>query len=41
MAKRPDKNKNDRKLERTITRNWIIMGASLAAIIALLVMSHR
>lgn len=41
MAKRYDKNKNDRKLERTITRNWIIMGVSLAAIIVLLFMSHH
>ncbi len=41
MAKRFDNNKNDKKLERTITRNWIIMGISLAAIIVLLVISSR
>ena len=41
MAKRYDKNnKNDRRLERTITRNWIIMGVSLALIIALVIMSR-
>ena len=33
MAKRFDKNKNDKKLERAIMRNWIICGASLLAII--------
>lgn len=39
MAKRFDNNKNDKKLERTIRRNWIIMGATLAAIIILFVIS--
>ncbi len=41
MAKRFDNNKNNKKLERAITRNWIIMGISLAAIIVLyIVASH-
>lgn len=35
MAKRFDKNKNDKRLERAITRNWIICGISLIAIIVL------
>lgn len=35
MAKRFDKNKKDNRLERTIRRNWIITGISLAAIIVL------
>lgn len=36
MAKRYDKNnKNDKRLERTIARNWIICGVSLALIIVL------
>lgn len=39
MAKRDDKRKDNNKLERTIMRNWIICGASLAAIIALYMMS--
>lgn len=41
MPKRDDeerKRKND-KLERTIRRNWIICGASLAAIVILYFMS--
>ena len=41
MAKRFDNKKNDNKLERTIRRNWIIMGVSLAAIIILLVIASR
>lgn len=41
MAKRFDNNKSDRKLERAIRRNWIIMGISLAAIIVLFVISSR
>ena len=41
MAKRFDKNKNDNKLERTIRRNWIIMGVTLAAIIVLYVIAGR
>lgn len=39
MAKRFDKNNKDKRLERTIIRNWIICGASLAAIIALSIAS--
>ncbi len=39
MAKRFDKNKKDNRLERTITRNWIIAGVSLAAIIVLFFIS--
>ncbi len=35
MAKRDDRKKDDKKLERAIMRNWIICGASLIAIIAL------
>ena len=38
MAKKFKKDNNNR-LERTIIRNWIILGASLAAIIILTVMS--
>lgn len=41
MAKRFDKNKNDNKLERTIRRNWIIMGVTLVAIIVLLIVASR
>lgn len=41
MAKRFDNNKNDKKLERAITRNWIIMGITLAAIIILYVIALR
>lgn len=40
MAKRYDKNKNDKRLERTITRNWIICGISLVLIIVLTVISR-
>lgn len=39
MAKRDDRQKKNDKLERTVMRNWIICGASLAAIIALTFMS--
>ncbi len=35
MAKRDDRDKKDKKLERTIMRNWIICGVSLALIIFL------
>ena len=38
MAKKFKKDNNNR-LERTIIRNWIILGASLAAIIVLTIMS--
>ena len=41
MAKRFDKKKDDNKLERTIRRNWIIMGVTLAAIIVLFVIASR
>lgn len=41
MAKRFDNNKNEKKLERTIKRNWIIMGVTLAAIIILFVVASR
>ena len=41
MAKRFDKDKNDNKLERTIRRNWIFMGVTLAAIIVLFVIASR
>ena len=41
MAKRFDNNKNDKKLERAIRRNWIIMGVTLAAIIVLFVVASR
>ena len=41
MAKRFDNDKNNKKLERTIRRNWIIMGISLAAIIVLFVIASR
>ena len=41
MAKRFDKNKKDNRLERTITRNWIICGISLALIIVLVIMSQQ
>lgn len=39
MAKRFNNDKNDKKLERTIRRNWIIMGVTLAAIIILFIVS--
>lgn len=38
MAKKFKKDNNNR-LERTIVRNWIILGASLAAIVVLTIMS--
>ncbi len=41
MAKRFDNDKNNKKLERTIRRNWIIMGVTLAAIIVLFIYSSR
>ena len=42
MAKRfDDKDKNGRRLERTILRNWIICGASLLAIIILRIIAAR
>lgn len=39
MAKRFNNDKNDKKLERTIRRNWIIMGITLAAIIVLYIIA--
>lgn len=39
MAKRFDRDKNNKKLERTIARNWIICGISAALIILLIFMS--
>lgn len=36
MAKRFDRDKNNKKLERTIVRNWIICGISAVLIIVLL-----
>ncbi|MGN1422404.1 MAG: hypothetical protein ACI4XA_03435 [Oscillospiraceae bacterium] len=39
MAKRGDRNKKDKELERTIMRNWIICGVSLALMILLYFMS--
>lgn len=41
MAKRFDNKKNDNKLERTIRRNWIIMGVTLVAIIVLFIVASR
>lgn len=41
MAKRFDNKDKNKKLERTIRRNWIIMGVSLAAIIVLFVIASR
>lgn len=41
MAKRFDNDKNNKKLERAIMRNWIIMGVTLAAIIVLYVIASR
>lgn len=35
MPKRDDRKKNEDKLQKTIIRNWIICGASLAAILIL------
>lgn len=40
MAKRFDKNDN-KKLERTISRNWIICIISGALIVVLMIMSMR
>ena len=40
MAKRFDRGKNDKKLERTITRNWIICGVSAVLIIVLIFLSR-
>lgn len=39
MAKRFDRDKNNKKLERAIARNWIICGISAALIIALILFS--
>ena len=39
MAKRFDNKDKNKKLERTIRRNWIIMGVSLVAIIVLFIVS--
>lgn len=41
MAKRFNNDKNDKKLERAIRRNWIIMGVTLAAIIILFIVSSN
>ena len=41
MAKRFDKNKNDKRLERAYIRNWIICGISLALIIVLYIAAAR
>lgn len=40
MAKRFNNNKNDKKLERTIMRNWIILGVTAVLIIVLMVYSN-
>ncbi len=40
MAKRFDRNKNNKKLERTMFRNWIICGISAALIIVLFFISR-
>lgn len=40
MAKRFNNNKNDKKLERTIMRNWIILGVTAALIIVLVIYSN-
>lgn len=40
MAKRFNNNKNDKKLERTIMRNWIILGVTAVLIIVLVVYSN-
>ena len=39
MAKRFDNKKNDKKLEKLMMRNWIILGVTAALIIALVIMS--
>lgn len=41
MAKKFDKNDKDKRLERTIIRNWIICGLSLLAIIVLRIAAKR
>lgn len=41
MAKRFDKGKKNDRLERTVRRNWIILGVSVALIIVLYVCSMR
>lgn len=40
MAKRFDNKKNEKKLERLIMRNWIILGVTAALIIALTIYSR-
>lgn len=39
MAKRFKNDQNDKKLERIIMRNWIILGVSGALVVALLIYS--
>ena len=41
MAKRFDKGKKNDRLERTVRRNWIILGISAALIIVLYVLGMR
>lgn len=41
MAKRFDKGKKNDRLERTVMRNWIILGVSAALIIFLLFCNMR
>lgn len=40
MAKRFDNRKNDKKLERTIMRNWIILGVTAVLIVVLIIYSN-
>ncbi len=40
MAKRFDNKKNDKKLEHTIMRNWIILGVTAVLIVVLVVYSQ-
>ena len=40
MAKRFDNEKNQKKYQKTITRNWIICGVSAALIIILTIASR-
>lgn len=40
MAKRFERDKNNKKLERTIVRNWVICGISAVLIIVLLLVSR-
>lgn len=40
MAKRYDRDKNNKRLERTIARNWIICGISVVLIIVLILFSR-